>query len=1516
MATRAVPTSFGFPGATAFDFNEWHNRQHNRHLGAQFKPYCTNQSKGCGPAILYAYDPNLHELWDSTMVSGDAAGNAVKFTLPTVANGKVYVGSRGNNTGGAFGSTSVSGQLDVYGLLNTAVFAATPVISPASQSFNTSIQVTITDATTGASIYYTTDGSTPTTGSPKYAAPFTLTTTSTVKAIAAGTGLLQSAVASATYTSQAGQVATPSLNPAPGFYTTAQSVIISTATPNATIYYTMDGTTPTTSSTKYTAAVSVGATETLSAIAVASGLTNSSVASGLYTINPGGIPINFGNGFTAGSMAFVGSAKLNGTALRLTDGGTFEASAAWYNVPVNIQNFTTDFTFLITPGTSPIADGLTFTIQGNNTSSIGSNGGGLGYGSDTPTGAVGIAKSVAIKFDFSSNIGEGVDSTGLYINGASPTTPYVDMSGSGIDLRASHPIHAHITFDGSNLVMLLTDTTTNGTFTRTWPINIAGTVGANTAYVGFTGGSGYYTAIQDIQTWTFAAAGTGTPTPAATPAFSLAAGTYLGTQTVSLSDSTAGAAIYYTTNNTTPTTSSTKYSSPITVAATQTIQAIATATGFSQSAVASATYTIQSQVPAPGFSPAGGTYTAAQTVTISDTAPGATIYYTTNGTTPTTASTQYTAPINVSASQTINAIAVASGFFNSGVATAAYTISPTGGTTINFGNGFTAGSMAFVGSAKLNGTALRLTDGGTFEASAAWYNVPVNIQNFTTDFTFLITPGTSPIADGLTFTIQGNNTSSIGSNGGGLGYGSDTPTGAVGIAKSVAIKFDFSSNIGEGVDSTGLYINGASPTTPYVDMSGSGIDLRASHPIHAHITFDGSNLVMLLTDTTTNGTFTRTWPINIASTVGANTAYVGFTGGSGYYTAIQDIQTWTFAAAGTGTPTPAATPAFSLAAGTYLGTQTVSLSDSTAGAAIYYTTNNTTPTTSSTKYSSPITVAATQTIQAIATATGFSQSAVASATYTIQSQVPAPGFSPAGGTYTAAQTVTISDTAPGATIYYTTNGTTPTTASTQYTAPINVSASQTINAIAVASGFFNSGVATAAYTISPSGGTAINLSTGFTAGSMILNGGAALNGTRLRLTDTGTNEARSAWYNTPVNIQQFTTSFNFQITGGTSPTADGFTFTIQGGSSTALGPSGGGLGYGPDNVTNPSGSANTPIAKSVAVKFDLSSNAGEGVNSTGLYINGVSPTTPFVDMTSSGVNLHTTDIFNVQMTYDGTNLTMVITDTTTNAFFTNSWPINISSTVGGTTAYVGFTGGTGANTATQEIIGWTMTSSQVAAAAPVISPATGTYSSSQTVNITDSTSGATIYYTTDGSQPTTSSTKYTAAFPVSVTTTVKAIAAAPGLLTSATATSVITISGTKTPVVYRTETLPAVSSGPTFRQFTYEGFPDTTGTILDATKAGDNVTFTVNVATSGVYDVKLSYKKLSTRGISQLTINGLNVGALLDQYAANDSYATADFGNFNFAAAGNYSFKFTVTGKNAASIGYPISFDNITLTPQ
>jgi hypothetical protein len=109
--------TYGFPGSTpslssngSSDAILWALENTN---------YCTTQSPGCGPAVLHAYDAtNLAtELWNSSQDSGNAAGNAVKFTVPTIANGKVYVGTRGNNIGGTTSSTSVPGELDVYGLL-------------------------------------------------------------------------------------------------------------------------------------------------------------------------------------------------------------------------------------------------------------------------------------------------------------------------------------------------------------------------------------------------------------------------------------------------------------------------------------------------------------------------------------------------------------------------------------------------------------------------------------------------------------------------------------------------------------------------------------------------------------------------------------------------------------------------------------------------------------------------------------------------------------------------------------------------------------------------------------------------------------------------------------------------------------------------------------------------------------------------------------------------------------------------------------------------------------------------------------------------------------------------------------------------------------------------------------------------------------------------------------------------------------------------------------------------------
>lgn len=338
--------------------------------------------------------------------------------------------------------------------------------------------------------------------------------------------------------------------------------------------------------------------------------------------------------------------------------------------------------------------------------------------------------------------------------------------------------------------------------------------------------------------------------PPNAPTFSPAGGTYAATQTVTLAADTPNAVIHYTTDGSTPMASSPVYSGPIAVTSATTITAMATAPGFISSDVSSAAYVLQAAPPA--FSPAGGTYAAAQSVTLSDATPSAAVYYTTDGSTPTTLSNLYSGTsIPVTSTTTINAIAIAPGFNNSTVSSAAYTIL-----------------------------------------------------------------------------------------------------------------------------------------------------------------------------------------------------------------------------------TPASAATFSPVGGTYNAVQSVTLSDSTQGSAIHYTTDGSTPTASSKTYNGPISITTTTTINAIAIATGFTNSPIASATYTLQAATPT--FSLASGTYTGAQSVTISDATSGAAIHYTTDGTTPTASSSTYQNAITVTGNMTIKAIATVSGFFNSNVASASYVVHmpPATVTSISPTTG------------------------------------------------------------------------------------------------------------------------------------------------------------------------------------------------------------------------------------------------------------------------------------------------------------------------------------------------------------------------------------------------------------------------------------------------------
>ncbi len=141
------------------------------------------------PAVLHAYDATDlgAELYNSAQ-SGDrdAAGPAVRFTVPTVANGKVFVGT--------------ANELTVYGPI---LSVGRPTLTPAGGSFTNQITVTLSVTTPNAQIHYTLDGSPPSVSSPLYAGSLTLSATTVIKAQAFVTGAIASEVVSATYFSAA-----------------------------------------------------------------------------------------------------------------------------------------------------------------------------------------------------------------------------------------------------------------------------------------------------------------------------------------------------------------------------------------------------------------------------------------------------------------------------------------------------------------------------------------------------------------------------------------------------------------------------------------------------------------------------------------------------------------------------------------------------------------------------------------------------------------------------------------------------------------------------------------------------------------------------------------------------------------------------------------------------------------------------------------------------------------------------------------------------------------------------------------------------------------------------------------------------------------------------------------------------------------------------------------------------------------------------------------------------------------
>jgi len=242
---------------------------------------------------------------------------------------------------------------------------------------------------------------------------------------------------------------------------------------------------------------------------------------------------------------------------------------------------------------------------------------------------------------------------------------------------------------------------------------------------------------------------------------------------------------------------------------------------------------------------------------------------------------------------------------------------------------------------------------------------------------------------------------------------------------------------------------------------------------------------------------------------------------------------------------PSATPTLSVAAGTYQNPQTVTMSDATAGASIYYTVTGVTPTVYSTKYTGPITVNSSMTLQAIAAVPGGPVSPIASAAYTITPS-STPTFSVPGGTYQVFKSVTMSDTTPGASIYYTVTGVTPTTMSALYTGPVSVSSNMTLQAIAAVPGGPTSPIASASYTFVPAAAPSVSVAAGSYLGTQAVTISDATSGAQIFYTVTGvTRTTKSTLYTAPVMVSSsMTRSAIAAIPGGPPSAVTSAAYTI------------------------------------------------------------------------------------------------------------------------------------------------------------------------------------------------------------------------------------------------------------------------------------------------------------------------------------------------------------------------------------
>ena len=486
-----------------------------------------------------------------------------------------------------------------------------------------------------------------------------------------------------TYVEVESIVPTVSASLAGGLFNSAQNVVL-TMSEDGTIYYTTDGTTPTTSSAKYNAPISISTTTTLKYLAIDFNENKSIIYTDTYIIDMIPPKVNSIN-------------PSNGMKLNITN----KVINVIFSEPIQAGSMYNSISVTNISGVIP----LTLNINGNvltltpTSNYIDGN-----YIVNIPVKAVTDEVGNGLASVFSSN----------FIIDTIPPIAKEDPKG-GLFKTAQNVV---LTMNEDGTIYYTTDGTTPTTSSAKYnaPISISTTTTLKYLAIDLASNqSPLYTDSYVIDTIP--------PTSIANPI----GGLYNSTQNVVLTMSEDGT-IYYTTDKTIPTFNSNRYISPISISTSTTLKYLAIDLAGNQSPLYTDSYVIDTIPPTSIANPIGGLYNSTQNVVLTMSEDG-TIYYTTDGTTPTTSSAKYNAPISISTTTTLKYLAIDlagnKAFFN-GV----YTIIPA--VIANPPGGYYNSTQNVVLTMSEDGTIYYTTDGTTPTTSSAKYNAPISISTNTT----------------------------------------------------------------------------------------------------------------------------------------------------------------------------------------------------------------------------------------------------------------------------------------------------------------------------------------------------------------------------------------------------------------------------------------------------------------------------------------------------------------------------------------------------------------------------------------------------------------------------------------------------------------------------------------------------------------------------------------------------------------------------------------------------------------